>query len=98
MKKTLAGAENLEVIMSYVEIPPSTDLPPHYHPGEEFAYVLEGSGILQLEGEKDLIVKAGEAGLVPFKHHHSFSSTEEGVKVLVFRVHEKGQPERTLIN
>ena len=97
MKETLALAEGVEVVMSRVEVPKNTTLPMHFHPGEEFAYILEGSGTLNLKGQEEIVVRAGEMGLVPFKHHHSFSALEEGAKILVFRVHEKGQPERVLV-
>lgn len=97
LKETLALAENVEVIMSHVEIPKNTSLPMHFHPGEEFAYILEGSGVLELKGKSKTVVHAGDMGLVPFKHHHTFSTLEEGARLLVFRVHEKGQPERVLV-
>jgi len=97
MKETLALAENVEVITSYVEVPPNTTLPMHFHPGEEFAYVLEGSGTMILEGQENKGIKVGEAGMVPFKSHHTFTSSDEGIKLIVFRVHEKGQPERVLV-
>lgn len=42
----LVGAENTEVVVSRVTVPPNTTLPKHWHPGEEFAYILEGSLIL----------------------------------------------------
>lgn len=46
----LDGVEDTEVIVSRVVIPPNTALPKHWHPGEEFAYVLEGSVILRCGG------------------------------------------------
>ena len=97
MKQTLALAENVEVVVSQVEIPRNITLPLHFHPGEEFAYIIEGSGTISMEGEEDIIVKGGDIGMIPFKHHHQFTASEEGTKMVVFRVHEKGQPERTLV-
>lgn len=97
IKETLALADNVEVIMSLVEIPSNTTLPMHFHPGEEFAYIIEGSGAVLLEGQEKKILRAGETGVVPFKHHHTFQTMDEGAKMVVFRVHEKGQPERVLV-
>ena len=97
LKETLALAENVEVVMSYVEVPKNTTLPKHFHLGEEFAYILEGSGVLELEGEGKTVVHAGEKVMVPFKHHHTFSTLEESARLLVFRMHEKGKPERVLV-
>jgi hypothetical protein len=45
LKTKLAGVEGTEVIVSRVSFPPNTSLPKHWHPGEEFAYVIEGSVI-----------------------------------------------------
>ena len=98
LRDSLELAENIEIVMSYVEVPKWTTLPFHYHPGEEFAYILEGSGELLLEDKTKIPMKAGEAGKVPLKHTHSFSTLNEGAKLVVFRVHEKGQPDRILVD
>ena len=97
LRDTLELSSGIEVIMSYVEVPKATTLPYHYHPGEEFAYLLEGSGELILKDKSRSTIKAGEAGKVPLKQVHSFSTTDEGAKMVVFRVHEKGQPDRVLV-
>jgi quercetin dioxygenase-like cupin family protein len=97
LRETLELSEDIEVIVSYVEVPKATTLPYHYHPGEEFAFLLEGSGELILKDKSKTIIKAGEAGKVPLKHVHSFSTTKESAKMVVFRVHEKGQPDRILV-
>ena len=98
LRDSLELAKGIEVIMSYVEVPKGTTLPFHYHPGEEFAYIIEGSGELLLEDKTKIPMKAGEAGKVPLKHTHSFSTLNEGAKLVVFRVHEKGQPDRILVD
>ena len=97
LRDTLELSSGIEVIMSYVEVPKATTLPYHFHPGEEFAYLLEGSGELILKDKSKSTIKAGEAGKVPLKQVHSFSTTDEGAKMVVFRVHEQGQPDRILV-
>ena len=82
--------------MSRVEIPANTSLPKHWHPGEEFAYVLEGSVTLWQKGKEDTVISAGQAGKIPLAQIHTAITGETGVKLLVFRVHEKGKPERVL--
>lgn len=93
----LEGVENTEVIVSRVTIPPGTALPKHWHPGEEFAYVLEGSATLWQDGMEDVTVKAGDVVKIPLKQVHTAITGEEGATILVFRVHEHGKPERTLV-
>lgn len=94
----LVGAKDTEVVVSRVTVPANTSLPMHWHPGEEFAYVLEGSLVLIQEGKDDVIFNKGDVGVVPFKQVHTIKTNDEGVTVLVFRVHEQGQPERVLVN
>ena len=94
MTRVLEGAQGLEVILSHVALPPDTALPKHWHPGEEFAYVLQGSVTLFLEGKEMKVISEGEVGMVPLKHIHSATSGAKGVTLLVFRVHEQGKPGR----
>lgn len=94
----LANSDDTEVVLSYVEVPPDSQLPTHWHPGEEFAYVIDGSILLKQEGEQAVYLKAGDAGAVPLKKIHTIQTQDRGAKLVVFRVHEKGQPERILID
>lgn len=94
----LEGVTGTEVIVSRVVIPPNTSLPRHWHPGEEFAYVLEGAAILRRDGQDDVLIRAGEVSKIPMKQVHTAVTTDEGATILVFRVHEHGQPERTLVD
>lgn len=93
----LEGIEGTEVLVSRVTIPPNTTLPKHWHPGEEFGYVLEGSVVLWQEGEAEISMKKGDVVKVPLKKVHTAITGDEGATVLVFRVHEQGKPERVLV-
>jgi quercetin dioxygenase-like cupin family protein len=95
--RVLEGVDGVEVILSHVALPANADLPKHWHPGEEFAYVLRGSVTLFLGGQDDKVVSQGEAGVVPLKRIHSARAGSEGVTLLVFRVHEQGKPGRVLV-
>ena len=97
LKSQLEGVKDTEIIVSRVTIPPNTSLPKHWHPGEEFAYVLEGSAVLWQEGKDDLIGKKGDVLKVPLNQIHTAVTTDEGATILVFRVHELGKPERTIV-
>jgi quercetin dioxygenase-like cupin family protein len=94
LKASLERVKGTEVIVSRVTIPPHTSLPKHWHPGEEFGYVLEGSIILWQDGKDDIVGKAGDVLKVPLKQVHTAMTTDEGATILVFRVHELGKPER----
>lgn len=96
MINKLAGAVGTEVVMSHIALPANVTLPTHWHPGEEFAYVLEGSLTLIQEGEADQLFEKGDYGVVPYKKVHTITTGDNGVVALIFRVHEEGQPERVL--
>src|SRR5215212_8002472 len=54
-----------EVVQVRVDFPPGVGFPPHSHPGEEIAYVIEGELEYQLEGRPPVTLKAGEALFIP---------------------------------
>ena len=86
--------EGMEVIVSHVEIPANTTLPMHWHPGEEFIYVLEGSGVMLQEGESDIPMEKGGIFKVPLRQIHTVETGEDSTTLLIFRIHEAGQPIR----
>ncbi|NIV18641.1 MAG: cupin domain-containing protein [Woeseiaceae bacterium] len=94
----LEGVEGTEVIVSRIVMPPNTTLPRHWHPGEEFAYVLEGSTVLRRDGKPDLTALKGDVVKIPLREIHSAATTDQGATILVFRVHELGKPERNLVD
>ena len=77
LRDSLALTEGVEVVVSYLEMPKETTLPTHYHPGEEFVYMIEGSGELSLKDQSKLIIKTGDVVKVPLKQVHSFSTIDE---------------------
>lgn len=60
-----------ETIQARIDLEPGTAVGMHSHPGEEVIYVLEGTFEYQLEGEKPIILKAGEVLFVPAGKNHS---------------------------
>ncbi len=94
MTSQLELVEGTEVIVSHVQLPANTTLPKHWHPGEEFVYVLEGSFVLWQKDKSDTHLKKGDVFKVPLKQIHTAKTGEEGATILVFRVHETGQPVR----
>ena len=93
-EKDLGGAVGREVIMYRAEAIPGGAAGRHYHPWPELMYVLEGTLILELDGQSPVTLKAGESAHMPATHIHNAknASTTGPVKVLVFLVGEKGQP------
>jgi len=87
-------SDDLEVIISDVVIPAGATVPRHFHPGEEFVYVIEGSAVHVEEGKPDQILRAGDAYVIPPQAEHAPRGGPNGARAIVFRVHKDGLPER----
>jgi len=93
LKTDVVGMEGIEVVVTLVEFAPRATIGKHTHPGHEVAYVLEGSGVSEVEGEAPAVRKAGTVTYIPAKKvHESKNESNEPMKLLVFRIHPKGQP------
>ena len=98
LRESIAGVEGKEIIVSRVSFPPNTELPWHWHPGEEFFYVIEGSVTLKRRGEPDLPATQGDAQKIAPQIVHTGSTGEQGAELVIFRVHTEGEPERYLVD
>jgi quercetin dioxygenase-like cupin family protein len=98
LRESIAGVEGKEIIVSRVSLPPHIELPWHWHPGEEFFYVIEGSVTLKRRGELDLSAGAGDAQNIAAQVIHTGSTGEQGAELVIFRVHVVGEPERYLVD
>lgn len=64
------SVDGREVIQVRVDFEPGVAFPRHAHPGEEIAYVLEGSLEYVLDGKPPVTLKAGQALLIPAGANH----------------------------
>ena len=65
----------------------------HTHPGEEVGYLLEGTLVLEVDGQPPRTLKAGDVFFVePGKVHNGKNVGGGAAKVLVTYVVEKGKP------
>ena len=94
LKADVVGMEGVEVVVNLTEFAPRATSGKHTHPGHEVAYVLEGSGVSEVEGRDPVVRKAGTVTYIPAEkvHESKNASTTEPMKLLVFRIHPKGQP------
>jgi quercetin dioxygenase-like cupin family protein len=98
LREAIAGVEAKEIIVSRVRFPPRTELPWHWHPGEEFFYVIAGSVTLKRKGFSDSYTKEGDAQKIAAEVIHTGQTGEQGAELVIFRVHSTGQPERYLVD
>src|SRR5918992_2577112 len=82
-----------EVVLVRVDFAPGVAFPPHSHPGEEIAYVIEGLLEYQFEGKPPVTLKAGEALFIPGGTIHSAKNVGPGnAAELATYLVEKGKP------
>ena len=98
LREPLLGVDGKEIIVSRVSFPPHTVLPWHWHPGEEFFYVIEGSVTLKRRGQDDTPTAAGDAQKIAPEVVHTGQTGEQGAELVIFRVHASGEPERHLVD
>ena len=60
MTKELADMPGKEALMILVEYPPNSKDIPHRHKAHTFVYVLEGSIVMQLKGQKEVTLGPGQ--------------------------------------
>lgn len=95
LRVDLEGTDDKEVIVSRVGLPPGTVLPQHTHPGQEFVTVIDGEVTMVIKDQPEVTLQAGKAFAVPVGAIHYAKTTKSQVRAVVFRIHTKGQPERT---
>jgi quercetin dioxygenase-like cupin family protein len=82
-----------EIVQVRVDFAPGVEFGKHSHPGEEIAYVLEGSLEYQVEGKPPVTLKAGETLFIPAGTVHAAKNVGSGNGAeLATYIVEKGKP------
>lgn len=82
-----------EGVMAIVELPPGSAEGKHTHNAEVFAFVLEGTIVLENEGFPTATLKAGDVfHVAPGKIHQAINNGSAGAKLAAVFVAEKGKP------
>ena len=82
-----------EVVMATAEIAAGGSTGRHSHNGPETGYVLEGTSLLEIDGDAPKMMKAGDSYFIPAGKIHNASAHGSGnAKVLAIYVVEKGKP------
>jgi quercetin dioxygenase-like cupin family protein len=95
LTKDVAGSPGQEALMYTVDFPPGYSSPIHRHNAQVFVYMLEGSVVMQLRGQKELTLQPGQSFYENPTDIHTVSrnaSTTGPAKFLVFMIHKKGAP------
>ena len=95
MSKALVGIPGKEVTMITVDYPPGATDPVHRHNASAFVYVLEGSVVMQMKGEKAVTLHPGDTFYEDPSGIHLVgrnASDTKPAKFLVFLVKDKDAP------
>lgn len=87
------SARGWEVVQVRVDFASGTAFPRHSHPGEEIAYVIEGSLEYQLDGKPPVTLEAGQTLFIPAGAIHAAKNVGSGnAAELASYIVEKGRP------
>ena len=64
-KADLVTSEGKEASMFLAELAPGANMGKHYHPGDAFAYILEGTMLLEIVEKESVTLKPGQSGSLP---------------------------------
>lgn len=93
--KDLAVLPGEQVLMYTVDFPPGFSSPIHRHNAQVSVYVLEGSVVMQVRGQKELTLGPGQSFYEDPSDIHIVSrnaSNTKPAKFLVFLINKKGAP------
>lgn len=82
-----------EAVQVRVDFPHGVNAARHSHPGEEIAFVLQGTLQYQIDGQPPVTLKAGQALFIPAGAVHSARNVDAGEsRELATYIVEKGKP------
>ena len=93
-KADLVTSDGKEASMFLAELGPGANMGKHYHPGDAFAYILEGTMLLEIAGGQSVTLKPGQSGSLPPRtvHDDKNASQSAPLRFLIFHVAKKGDP------
>lgn len=95
LTRALDNAPGKEVTMITVDYPPGSKDPVHRHDASAFIYVLEGSIVMGMEGDKEVTLHPGDTFYEDPARIHRVgrnASDTKPAKFVVFLVKDKGAP------
>ena len=88
---TMDFPTGFQTVMGIAQIPAGVCADRHTHPGIETSYLLEGEGVLKVDGKPEQRLKVGDTLQIPANTPHTPCATT-ALKVLTVHVVEKGKP------
>jgi len=96
LQKQELSAQGRDAVVALAEFTPGGAAGRHTHPGEELGYVVEGTLLLEVDGQASRTLKAGDVFFVEAGKVHDGRNTGSGpAKVLATYIVERGKPVAT---
>lgn len=92
------AAPGHRLVVDDLRLPPDAVGPAHYHPWEEYLYVIEGSAVLDMVGRDSRTLMPGESVVIPARQVHIPRAGPDGVRGIVVRVHDLADPIRVEVD
>jgi quercetin dioxygenase-like cupin family protein len=99
LKQPLEADPTKEVTIFVAEFKPGSRTGKHYHPGQEFIYVMEGEGRIEQEGKPVVELKPGvgvyfqsDPANPTYVHEGINASPTKSLKLVTTLITEKGKP------
>ena len=99
LKQPLEADPTKEVTVFAFELAPGARTGKHYHPGQEFIYVLDGEGTIEAAGKPPVDLKPGvgvyfqsDPAKPTYVHEAVNLSPSKPLKLVTTLITEKGQP------
>jgi quercetin dioxygenase-like cupin family protein len=92
LQRTEFPGEKYATILVLGEIAPGATVARHTHPGIESAYILEGGGVLLVQGQPDRQVKVTDNWQIQPGVPHSVRNGDKTTKIAINYVVEKDKP------
>jgi len=98
-KTDLAIAPGMETVVLTVDGAPGLVGKKHFHPGDEFIFIAEGTLTLDVAGKGKVTLKRGETLHIPARVVHQAMNPDSGkpFKAVTFGIFEKGKPDTTVV-
>jgi len=89
----------METVVLIVDGAPGLVGKKHFHPGDEFIFIAEGTLTLDVAGKGKVTLKRGETLHIPARVVHQAMNPDSGkpFKAVTFGIFEKGKPDTTVV-
>ena len=94
LRGPIAAAPGHELVTGDLVMAPGAEIPPHYHHGEEFIYVLGGSAVLERPGVPSLTLTSGQSLRIAPGTVHWGQAGPQGLRAVASWVVPDGKPLR----